>query len=409
MSKLSLSRNRGATRGSLTSTQAHTESTTETLSREDILFQRQLEAALKKSQAEFNKHLAVSDDKTSREPNVGSLSPIPKVQDPSKNIGVIVVSSDESSQGGKDDTEDGEACDRPSPIKKLINVESDQDEPREPPKSALTPVLSSKLDTGLKPSNAETSSAQTKPGKPPQPAKAETTPKDPVPSTSGLKRPRKKPAKYKSSDSEESEASETDFDSGDGSDEEFYSASSKKKRLREPHKKPVDPPIKKSRVEPQKATNLRANDGSKKQGQIPDNPSTANKKENTIPEKSLKPQMSAVSNLAASKPAKLPTVKSEPAKLPVTKSEPVKLPVTKSEPAKLPVSKSEPVKTPASSPAARQNRVLIPKWTPPTFARKNNGNDVSPQTPSSAIGMRVGLSRNFKPSKPLHASFKSPE
>lgn len=368
MSKLSLSRNKGGTRGPLTSTQANTESTTETLSREELIFQRQLEAALKKSQEEFEKTIAVGDDPDPKQVDIGidegdASSPIRKPR-----TGKILSSDDENS--GQDDEDF-----RPSPVKKL--PESKAIQSKVSPKPNSTSNLS-RLD---QPSN---------PVQPPQPAKAEVTLKDPVPSTSGSKRPRNKPAKYKLSDSEESEASESDFNSCDESDDEFYASSSKKKRV--PQKKPVDPPVKKSQILPKNQKNQqRGKDEPKNQDQIQKKStnisSTAQqrtskqddaacKKENTMPERSTKSRVPAISN----------------------------------SPAKLPASKCEPIKSAAAAlNVARQNRVLIPKWTPPSLVIKNNGSNVSPQTPSPSIGMRVGLSRNFKPSKPLHANFKYPD
>ena len=70
----------------------------------------------------------------------------------------------------------------------------------------------------------------------------------------------------------------------------------------------------------------------------------------------------------------------------------------------------EPVKTSVTPHVTRPVRTLMPKWTPP--AMKSTSTLTSPssgsQTPSPMIGFRVGLSRNFKPAKPLHTSFKSP-
>jgi hypothetical protein len=70
----------------------------------------------------------------------------------------------------------------------------------------------------------------------------------------------------------------------------------------------------------------------------------------------------------------------------------------------------EPVK-PATTPvSSRPVRTLIPKWTPPAMNRtSNSGGSSLSQTPSPRIGLRVGLSRNFRPPKPLHASYKSPD
>ena len=53
-----------------------------------------------------------------------------------------------------------------------------------------------------------------------------------VPSTSGLKRPRKAASKYVMSDSDASDKGGSDFDDSDSDGDEFYSSSSKKKRQR---------------------------------------------------------------------------------------------------------------------------------------------------------------------------------
>ena len=60
--------------------------------------------------------------------------------------------------------------------------------------------------------------------------------------------------------------------------------------------------------------------------------------------------------------------------------------------------------------SSRPVRTLIPKWTPPAMTKSNNSSNADySKTPSPGIGLRVGLSRNFKPSKPLHTSFKAPD
>ena len=69
---------------------------------------------------------------------------------------------------------------------------------------------------------------------------------------------------------------------------------------------------------------------------------------------------------------------------------------------------AEPVKTPTMD---RPARTLIPKWTPPAMktSASPSSSSLSSMNPSPRIGLRVGLSRNFKPAKPLHTSFKSPD
>jgi translation initiation factor IF-2 len=69
----------------------------------------------------------------------------------------------------------------------------------------------------------------------------------------------------------------------------------------------------------------------------------------------------------------------------------------------------EPVKSTTPASAVRTARTLAPKWTPPAMKSSPSVASSSALTPSPRIGLRVGLSRNYKPVKPLHASFKLPD
>ena len=159
-------------------------------------------------------------------------------------------------------------------------------------------------------------------------------------------------------------------------------------------KKQVNPPVKKSKPAP----------AAKKPEPAP--PSKV------LPLPATKPPEAAKSHPANFRPVKPALTKPTPLAKAVTPAAKASAatppqPLAKvSQPAK---KVAEPVKTPV---ADRLARTLIPKWTPPAM-KMTSSLSTTPSTgsanPSPRIGLRVGLSRNFKPAKPLHTSFKSPD